>query len=198
MISQIICITLLSSITSLQSIMSSPSPQMNTTQGQERQSTSTSPSPQQNSKQQQPRITSSAGVEMTTYTTYEARLPVHPDHVGFVIGKQGATVRQVGSKNRVDAKLNRANGDSWPFIRIRGNMTNVEAAFLEIRGIANTANQRIPRINQQQQHHGDRQHSANRQHHGDRQRRSDQQMNMTNVATITDNTNAPPDKTVVE
>ena len=160
------------------------SPQQNTTQGQERQSTST---------QKQRSTTSPAGVEMTTYTTFEARLPVHPDHVGFVIGKQGATIRQVGSNNRVDAKLNRANGDSWPFIRIRGNMTNVEAAFLEIRGIANTANERIPRINQQPP-----QQPQQRQHQH-QPRRTEQQMNMTHVATITDNThsnsNSPPDKT---
>ena len=173
------------------------SSQINSTQHQECLSTSTS-SPQQNStKDQQRRTTSPAGVEMTTYTTYEARLPVHPDHVGFVIGKQGSTIRKVGSNNRVDAKLNRANGDSWPFIRIRGNMTHVEAAFLEIRGIANTANERIPRINQksprQQQQH---QHQHQHQHQQHQQpRRSEQQMNMTNVATITDNTNAPPDKT---
>ena len=31
--------------------------------------------------------------------------------------------------------------------------------------------------------------------HHQQPRRSEQQMNMTNVATITDNTNAPPDKT---
>ena len=92
-------------------------------------------------------ITSSNGVPMTTYTTYETSIPIHPDHSGFVVGTRGATIRGVAAKHKVDARMRKTNDGSWPKVVIRGKMEGVEAAFMEIQHIANIANIKIPRIN---------------------------------------------------
>jgi len=97
--------------------------------------------------------TSSNGVPMTTYTTFQATLTIHPDHVGFVIGSKGATVRRVGMLHKVDVRLKTKTGPqnheistTWPYIQIRGQMEKVESAYFDMQQIANVANQRIPRI----------------------------------------------------
>ena len=100
-----------------------------------------SPSPSQRKQ-----FTSPTGITMTTYTTYEAHHPVHPDHVGFVVGKAGNTIKGVASRFKVDARTRNSRDGAWPNIVIRGNMQGVEGAFLEIRKIANIANQKIPRV----------------------------------------------------
>ena len=35
------------------------------------------------------------GVQFTTFTQYQTWFGVHPDHVGFVIGGKGATVKKI-------------------------------------------------------------------------------------------------------
>ena len=97
--------------------------------------------------------TSSNGVPMTTYTTFQATLTIHPDHVGFVIGSKGATVRRVGMLHTVDVRLKTKTGPqnhelsvTWPYIQIRGQMEKVESAYFDMQQIANVANQRIPRL----------------------------------------------------
>jgi hypothetical protein len=105
-----------------------------------------SPSPPQNDRKF---FVSPRGINMTTYTTYETMLKIHPDHAGFVIGTKGATIRSIGIKHRVDAKLrkdNKSDSYSWPYIQIRGMMANVEAAHVEFIHVANIANEKIPRI----------------------------------------------------
>ena len=94
------------------------------------------------------KYTSPKGIEMVTYTTYQARLNVHPDHAGFVVGGRGSTIKTIGSKFKVDAKMNKGYNGKWPFVVIRGKMEGVEGAYLELQHIANIANQKIPRINQ--------------------------------------------------
>ena len=91
---------------------------------------------------------------MITYTTFQTNLHIHPDHVGFVIGSKGATVRRVGMLHSVDVRLKHNNSQNhllssnWPYIQIKGPMKKVESAYFEIQQIANVANQRIPRITQ--------------------------------------------------
>ena len=108
---------------------------------------SPSPSP---SPSQRTQFTSPTGVTMTTYTTYEAHHPVHPDHIGFVVGRGGNTIKGVAKRFKVDARTRNSRNGGWPNIVIRGNMQAVEGAFLEIRKIANIANQKIPRVNNTQ------------------------------------------------
>ena len=91
-------------------------------------------------------VISPQGIPMVSYLTFEARLPVHPDHSGFIIGAKGATIRGVGSKHKVDARMHNSKNGQWPYIMIRGKMENVEAAFLEVFSIANIANSKIPRV----------------------------------------------------
>ena len=93
------------------------------------------------------KFTSPNGVEMYTYITYEAKLNVHPDHAGFLVGARGSTIKGVGSRNKVDVKMNKGFNGNWPKVVIRGKMENVENAYKEIQHIANIANQKIPRIN---------------------------------------------------
>lgn len=92
-------------------------------------------------------FTTPNGIPMTSYTTFEAHHPLHPDHVGFVVGRGGSTIKGVAARFKVDARTQNKKDGSWPYIRIRGSNQGVEGAFLEIRKIANIANQKIPRIN---------------------------------------------------
>ena len=91
-------------------------------------------------------FTSPCGVPMSTYTTFEAQFQVHPDHVGFIVGRGGSTIKGVASRFKVDARTRNSRDGAWPKIVIRGQMVGVEGAYTEIRKIANIANEKIPRI----------------------------------------------------
>lgn len=110
---------------------------------QQQQPRSQTPSPQ---PQQGHVFTSAGGVQMKRMETFEAMFPVHPDHAGFVLGAGGKTMKGIGGKHRVHIRLHNGENGAWPKFKIVGNMAGVEQAFLALRGVANIANEKIPRM----------------------------------------------------
>ena len=86
--------------------------------------------------------------EINTYATF---IKIHPDHFGFVIGRQGNTVKTIGRDTNtfVDGRQKPNNfSGGWPWIMIKGdNIENISQAFNRVRGIANEAEKRTPRFN---------------------------------------------------
>ena len=95
-------------------------------------------------------FTSASGIQMTRLDMVQAYFNLHRDHVPFVIGSRGATVKGVAIDTGADIRINKS-GDAF---RIRGTPQAVEAAYFKLRDIANIANQRMPRVglSQPQQH----------------------------------------------
>ena len=80
-------------------------------------------------------ITTNKGVPMKTTNTFETKLNIDKKHIGFVIGKNGTTLKSVSSKHYVFAQI--INGES-PYLLIKGhNPINVEAATIEFKHISN-------------------------------------------------------------
>ena len=92
-------------------------------------------------------FTSASGIPMTRLDMVQAYFNLHRDHVAFVIGSRGATVKGVAASTGADIRINKS-GDAF---RIRGPQQSVEAAYFKLREIANTANDRMPRVGLPQQ-----------------------------------------------
>jgi len=91
------------------------------------------------------------GVPFTTVTQFQAWFGVHPDHVGFVIGKKGATVKKISADCNCYIKIQDPNSFSggFPWFLIKGTSeSNVSEAYHRLRTIANEANRRVPRVGQ--------------------------------------------------
>jgi hypothetical protein len=93
------------------------------------------------------------GVAFTTFTQFQTWFGVHPDHVGFVIGKGGATIKKISSDCKCYIKIQPPNTFSggFPWFMIRGTTEkNICEAYHRIRTIANEADRRLPRMEQSQ------------------------------------------------
>jgi hypothetical protein len=91
------------------------------------------------------------GVPFTTVTQFQAWFGVHPDHVGFVIGGKGATVKKISADCKCYIKIQDPNLFScgFPWFLIKGSSeSNVCEAYHRLRTIANEANSRVPRVGQ--------------------------------------------------
>ena len=91
------------------------------------------------------------GVPFTTVTQFQAWFGVHPDHVGFVIGGKGATVKKISADCKCYIKIQDPNSFSggFPWFLIKGSSeSNVCEAYHRLRTIANEANRRVPRVGQ--------------------------------------------------
>ena len=89
------------------------------------------------------------GVPLTTFTQFQTFFCVHPDHVGFVIGGKGATVKKISSDCKCYIKIQNPNQFSggFPWFVIKGpSQSNVCEAYHRIRTIANEADKRLPRM----------------------------------------------------
>lgn len=101
------------------------------------------------------------GVQFTTFTQYQTWFGVHPDHVGFVIGGKGATVKKISRDCKCFIKIQDPNPFSggMPWFLIRGNNSeSICEAYHRLRTIANEADRRLPRMGRsnqgiQNQHH---------------------------------------------
>ncbi len=112
-------------------------------------------------------FTSPSGISMTRLNMVQAYFHIHPDHVPFVIGSRGATVRGVATAVGADIRINKSS-DAF---RIRGTIQAVEAAYFKLQEIANIANQRMPLVGLPQQRpmlnqrrHQNQQHQQHQQH----------------------------------
>jgi hypothetical protein len=89
------------------------------------------------------------GAPFTTVTQHQSWIIIHPDHVGFVIGAKGATVKKIASDCRCYVKIQDPNQFScgFPWFVIKGSTeANVCEAYHRIRTIANEAERRLPRL----------------------------------------------------
>ena len=92
------------------------------------------------------------GAPLTTVTQYQSWLCVHPDHVGFVIGAKGATVKKIASDCRCYVRIQDPNAFSkgFPWFIIKGDVqSGVCEAYHRLRTIANEADRRLPRMGTQ-------------------------------------------------
>ena len=89
------------------------------------------------------------GVPFTTVTQFQSWLGVHPDHVGFVIGSKGATVKKIANDTKCWIRIQEPNQFSnFPWFLVKGDLeSNVCEAYHRLQTIANEAEKRLPRIN---------------------------------------------------
>jgi len=91
------------------------------------------------------------GVPVKAVTQFQSWFGVHPDHVGFVIGGKGSTIKKISSDCKCYIKIQDPNSFSngMPWFIIKGSsQANVCEAYHRIRTIANEADRRLPRMGQ--------------------------------------------------
>ena len=89
------------------------------------------------------------GAPFMVVPQFQSWFGVHPDHVGFVIGGKGATVKKIASDCKCYVKIQDPNSFSggFPWFIIKGSTeANVCEAYHRIRTIANEAEKRMPRL----------------------------------------------------
>lgn len=89
------------------------------------------------------------GVSFTTVTQFQTWFGVHPDHVGFVIGSKGATIKKISRDCKCFIKIQDPNSFSGglPWFLIKGStQENICEAMHRLRTIANEADRRLPRM----------------------------------------------------
>lgn len=90
------------------------------------------------------------GAPYTPVTQFQSWIRVHPDHVGFVIGGKGATVKKIATDCKCYVKIQDANmfSGGFPWFIIKGSTeVDVCEAYHRLRTIANEAERRLPRLN---------------------------------------------------
>jgi hypothetical protein len=90
------------------------------------------------------------GAPFVPVTQFQSWLCVHPDHVGFVIGSQGSTIKKIAVDCKCYVKIQDANmfSKGFPWFIIKGSTpVDVCEAFHRLQTIANEAERRLPRIN---------------------------------------------------
>ena len=89
-------------------------------------------------------VTSDSQVVMRKTTMFESKVYVDPKNMGLVVGKGGSTIKSVGGKHKVYAKV--INSDV-PYLVIRShNPVNIETAALEFCKIAESGNRKNPNV----------------------------------------------------
>ena len=83
-----------------------------------------------------------------TVTQFQSWIGVHPDHVGFVIGSKGATVKKIANDTKCWIRIQEPNQFSnFPWFLVKGDLeANVCEAYHRIFTIANEAERRLPRL----------------------------------------------------
>ena len=85
-------------------------------------------------------VKSDSQVVMRKTTMFESKVYVDPKNLGLVVGKGGSTIKSVGGKHKVYAKV--INSDV-PYLVIRiHNPVNIETAALEFCKIAESGNKK--------------------------------------------------------
>ena len=89
------------------------------------------------------------GAPFVVVPQFQSWFGVHPDHVGFVIGAKGATVKKIATDCKCYIKIQDPNSFSggFPWFIIKGSTeANVCEAYHRLRTIANEAENRMPRL----------------------------------------------------
>ena len=90
------------------------------------------------------------GASIAEIPQFQSCLRVHPNHVGFVIGGKGATVKKIASDCKCYIKIQDPNSFSggFPWFIIKGStIANVDEAYHRLITIANEAERRMPCLN---------------------------------------------------
>jgi len=99
-------------------------------------------------------MSTSQGMPILEVKTFKSFVVIHPDHFGFVIGRQGNTVKQIGKNTHtfVDGRQKpNSLSKGWPWIMVTGdNLGNVKQAYNDIIKIASEAERRMPRFTRQE------------------------------------------------
>ena len=87
---------------------------------------------------------------MESIVEYKTFVFAHPDHVSFIIGKQGETIKNIGKNTktfvRIDNKMK--NEEGFTGFQIKGEtMDSISQAKDEFFKLARNANKIIPRVN---------------------------------------------------
>ena len=93
--------------------------------------------------------TNGNGIPFCVMPEFQTWLAVHPDHVGFVIGTNGQTIKKIASDCSCYIRIQDPNSFSsgMPGFMIRGsNDLDICEAYHRLCTIANEANKRMPRI----------------------------------------------------
>ena len=93
--------------------------------------------------------TNGNGIPFCVMPEFQTWLAVHPDHVGFVIGSNGQTIKKIASDCSCYIRIQDPNSFSsgMPWFMIRGSTDlDICEAYHRICIIANEANKRMPRI----------------------------------------------------
>ena len=90
-------------------------------------------------------------VPFITEQIFKAFFPIHKEHIGFVLGKGGKTIKQIGFQTHCKVTLiqegNRfSKGMPWFLIKSK-NPNNVCECYQRIKMVALEAERRIPRVN---------------------------------------------------
>lgn len=88
------------------------------------------------------------GAPFVVVPQFQSWFAIHPDHVGFVIGGKGATVKKIATDCQCYIKIQDGTTSpmGMPWFLIKGSTeANVCEAFHRIRTIANEADRRMPR-----------------------------------------------------
>lgn len=83
-----------------------------------------------------------------TFIQFRSWIGVHPDHVGFVIGRKCATIKKIAKDTKCWIQIQEKNKFSnFPWFLIKGDLEeNVCNAYHTLRTIANEAERRLPRL----------------------------------------------------
>ena len=95
--------------------------------------------------------TGNYNVPFITEQIFKAFFPIHKEHIGFVLGKGGKTIKQIGFQTHCKVTLiqegNRfSKGMPWFLIKSK-NPNNVCECYQRIKMVALEAERRIPRVN---------------------------------------------------
>ena len=90
------------------------------------------------------------GIPVLECMTYHTFISVHPDHFGFVIGRQGNTIKQIGKDFKVFVTGTHVGPDKkktgTPWIQIKSeNCLKLEQAYKKVGDIVEEAQRRMPR-----------------------------------------------------
>lgn len=93
--------------------------------------------------------TNGNGIPFCVMPEFQTWLAVHQEHVGFVIGSNGQTIKKIASDCNCYIRIQDPNpfSSGMPWFMIRGsNDLDICEAYHRLCTIANEANKRMPRI----------------------------------------------------
>lgn len=89
------------------------------------------------------------GLKVTKLIEYKTFVYAHPDHLSYIIGKGGETIKNIGRETSTFLKIDNNNTNELGHVgfQVKGpNKVDVKEACSKFYNLANIANSKIPRI----------------------------------------------------